>query len=128
MATLKNQKFTWDKEDLTPKCRAVLDLLNSLVEQFKYLMEESPTAQTKGKSRPCAKAIDKVRESLNMFDDIVTNVVIPSAEKKPSLSNLKNEIQLTLDDVQTLGKEFIAQATIFSTDPLGAGYSAFYSQ
>ena len=66
MATLKNQKFTWDKEDLTPKCKAVLDLLNSLVEQFKYLMEESPTAQSpKGKSRPCAKAIEKVRSPID---------------------------------------------------------------
>ena len=61
MATLKNQKFSWDKEDLTPKCKAVLDLLNSLVEQFKYLMEEAPNSQVvKGKSRPCAKAIQKV--------------------------------------------------------------------
>ena len=109
-----------DKDDLTPKCRAVLDLLNSLVEQFKYLMEEAPTTQTtKGKSRPCSKAIDKVKESLQMFDDIVTNVVIPSAEKKQSLSNLKNEIKLTLDEVHQKGKIFINKATVFSTDPLG---------
>ena len=54
-----------------------------------------------------------------MFDDIVTNVVIPSAEKKQSLSNLKAEIKLTLEDVQSLGKQFINKATVFSTDPLG---------
>ena len=61
----------------------------------------------------------QVSESLQMFDDIVTNVVIPSAEKKQSLSNLKAEIKLTLEDVQNLGKQFINKATVFSTDPLG---------
>ena len=52
-----------------------------------------------------------------MFDDIVNNVVIPSAEKK-SQENLKVEIQRTLEQLQIQGKVFVKKATIFSRDPL----------
>ena len=61
MATLRNQKFSWDNDDLNPKCKAVLDLLNDLVTHFRYLMEDTQSPLPKGHSKPCAKAIAKVK-------------------------------------------------------------------
>ena len=70
MATLRNQKFSWDNDDLNPKCKAVLDLLNDLVTHFRYLMEDTQSPLPKGHSKPCAKAIAKVKSekiSLELF-------------------------------------------------------------
>ena len=60
MATLRNQKFSWDEDDLNPKCKAVMDLLQSLVTHFKFLMEDTQSTLPKGQSKPCSKAIAKV--------------------------------------------------------------------
>ena len=72
MATLRNQKFSWDNDDLNPKCKAVLDLLNDLVTHFRYLMEDTQSPLPKGHSKPCAKAIAKVRplKTLKYFNSI----------------------------------------------------------
>jgi hypothetical protein len=34
MATLRNQAFVFDKDDLTPKCGTVLEILQDLVKHF----------------------------------------------------------------------------------------------
>ena len=118
MATLRNQKFSWDNDDLNPKCKAVLDLLNDLVTHFRYLMEDTQSPLPKGHSKPCAKAIAKVtsdknqniqnhfffkvEESLQMFNDVTNNVIIPAAGAKSS-ENLKLEIIRTLEQLNYQG-------------------------
>jgi hypothetical protein len=64
MATLRNQKFSWDNDDLNPKCKAVMDLLQNLVTHFKFLMEDTQSTLPKGQSKPCSKAIAKVNLTL----------------------------------------------------------------
>ena len=71
MATLRNQKFSWDNDDLNPKCKAVLDLLNDLVTHFRYLMEDTQSPLPKGHSKPCAKAIAKVNLSMKSLSCVL---------------------------------------------------------
>lgn len=117
MATLRNQAFVFDKDDLTPKCGTVLEILQDLVKHFQYLMEDKPSPLKKGISRPCHIAIKKVEVSLEMIQKIGNEEVIPSADRK-NLVSLKAEIVKTLEQLKEEGNQFVKSANEFAVEPL----------
>ena len=105
------------KDDFNPKCVTVMELLENLVKHFKYLMEDVPSPLQKGVSRPCHIAIKKVEESLDQLQKIGHGEIVPNADRK-SLTNLKAEIERTLNQLKEEGDNFILSAKKFSTEPL----------